>query len=153
MKNFAWLGLVVLLAGCPEGSSGADAPVADTSVVDSGTVQDAPIAVLDAPSGDAGPSDGGGPVDDAGSDAGAENPDAGEVVCGGRAGATCSGQAFCDFPDLGCDFADGMGLCAPRPVACPDIFMPVCGCDGVTYDNACAANAAGTDAATLGPCL
>lgn len=153
MKNFAWLGLA-LLAGCPGGSSdadtgrGRDAPVVDVPAVD------APVAVADGGSEDVGSDDA--PTADAGSDAGGDldaDLDAGEpVVCGGRAGATCNAQSFCDFAGLGCDFADGMGLCAPRPVACPEIFMPVCGCDHVTYDNGCLANAAGTDTAMPGPC-
>lgn len=32
---------------------------------------------------------------------------------------------------------DGMGECAPIPEGCPDVWAPVCGCDNVTYGNAC----------------
>jgi hypothetical protein len=44
------------------------------------------------------------------------------------------------------------GRCAPRPQACPDIYLPVCGCDGQTYSNGCDAAAAGVNVARLGRC-
>jgi hypothetical protein len=51
-----------------------------------------------------------------------------------------------------CGIADGTGTCQPRPFACPDVYIPVCGCDLVTYGNDCEAYAAGTDVATSGEC-
>lgn len=39
-----------------------------------------------------------------------------------------------------------LGACSPRPGACTREHVAVCGCNGVTYPNACAAHAAGTDA-------
>jgi len=36
---------------------------------------------------------------------------------------------------------------------CPDLFQPVCGNDGLTYDNGCLAQAAGVDIASDGACF
>jgi hypothetical protein len=54
---------------------------------------------------------------------------------------------FCKKPS--CEEA---GECAPRPNACPDVYAPVCGCDGVTYENACTANQHGATVKSEGPC-
>jgi hypothetical protein len=69
--------------------------------------------------------------------------------------STCanSGQCppgfYCQTPVGQCG---GPGQCVPMPVVCPAIFNPVCGCDGQTYGNACAAAAAGVNVAHFGPC-
>jgi hypothetical protein len=66
--------------------------------------------------------------------------------CGGFVGATCAAGEFCDYADPHfCGGADETGVCRPRPSACETNFDPACGCDGVVYDNACGAYAAGTD--------
>ena len=44
------------------------------------------------------------------------------------------------------------GECALRPVSCADVFAPVCGCDGQTYVNACAAAQAGANVDYIGEC-
>ncbi len=73
-------------------------------------------------------------------------------VCGGITGASCDDGEFCEFSIGTCDISDRQGLCAEIPVACPDVFDPVCGCDGVTYGNDCEADAVGASIAHVGPC-
>lgn len=82
-----------------------------------------------------------------------EDAGMGERRCGARLGDTCGREGWCDFDDGGlCGAADATGVCRPRPDVCPTVFMPVCGCDHVTYGNACEAHASGIDDATTGAC-
>jgi hypothetical protein len=75
------------------------------------------------------------------------------AVCGTRGVPPCADGNFCDFPPESlCGRADGPGACTPTPEACIEIFAPVCGCDGQTYDNGCFANAAGVSVEADGPC-
>jgi len=74
-------------------------------------------------------------------------------ICGTRGAPVCAEGTFCDFPPESiCGRADGPGACQPQPEVCPEIFAPVCGCDGTTYDNACFANAAGVSVEFEEPC-
>ena len=76
-----------------------------------------------------------------------------EVHCGGRLGNTCAADQFCSFTEAAtCGWADATGVCQTRPEICTALYQPVCGCDGVTYSNACHANGAGTSVVHGGPC-
>ena len=79
-------------------------------------------------------------------------PDAGPLAC--RTNQDCSAESFCVKQELVCE---GLGFCEPRaPSACltDDRLMPApaCGCDGVTYFNACVSSAEGVSVDHPGPC-
>jgi hypothetical protein len=74
------------------------------------------------------------------------------VSCGGKQGKMCLSTEYCDFPADACSLADESGSCTLRPVGCPDIYAPTCGCDGLVHTSACDAAAAGTDINLNGTC-
>ena len=65
-------------------------------------------------------------------------------------GATdCKEDHYCARPKGHCD---AEGTCEAKPVGCPDVVEPVCGCDGATWSNGCDASAAGVSVAHGGAC-
>jgi hypothetical protein len=50
----------------------------------------------------------------------------------------CPPGQYCQYPGGTCDLVGSSGVCAVIPQVCTGIYMPVCGCDGITYSNACA---------------
>ena len=125
--------------GIDAGRDAGSIPGGDSSVQDSGREVDAGEA-----------SDAAEPVLDAAEpeiDAGVIILDAGPGAC--TADGECARGEYCERPIGMCT---GLGVCTVEPMICTRIYMPVCGCDGMTYSNRCVAQAAGMNVDHVGEC-
>lgn len=73
-------------------------------------------------------------------------------ACGGVGGLPCSPGLYCEMAAGMCHKPDAAGVCKAKPDFCPQHVLPVCGCDGKTYTNACHAREAGQSVASAGAC-
>ncbi|HEV2852243.1 MAG TPA: LamG-like jellyroll fold domain-containing protein [Thermoanaerobaculia bacterium] len=74
-------------------------------------------------------------------------------ICGLSGATPCPAGQFCDFLlAANCRVGPVGGFCRNKPEVCTFDEIPVCGCDGKTYSNDCAANSIGIAVAHPGPC-
>lgn len=75
-------------------------------------------------------------------------------ICGGPLGLRCGSSEVCAVPSSNgqCPGPRAYGTCQPQRL-CPQIFDPVCGCNGKTFSNACSAAAAGVAVQYDGECV
>jgi len=66
----------------------------------------------------------------------------------------CPSNLFCDLQSNCGQIADAAGTCqlTGPGIGCPDVYAPVCGCDGTTYPTDCDRLVAGVLKAGDGPC-
>lgn len=73
-------------------------------------------------------------------------------ACGGVEGIQCVSDAYCEYPEGICSSVESEGVCKSKPEMCALVYAPVCGCDGKTYSNSCAAASKGVNVKAKGEC-
>ena len=73
-------------------------------------------------------------------------------TCGGCAASECEAGAYCEPPVGLCEGVPEVGVCVEMPEACSGEAKPVCGCDGVTYENDCVRRQHRVGLLHAGPC-
>jgi len=74
------------------------------------------------------------------------------VRCGGADALTCTDGFFCMYATGICSSTTESGQCQQIPEVCTADVSPVCGCDGITYSNACEAMRASVNVMSDGAC-
>jgi Kazal-type serine protease inhibitor domain len=93
-------------------------------------------------------------LDAGGSDGDGSRAEAGDRALGERCGpddGACRADLYCRSPFGSCRIGGGT-KCIARPTECDLAYAPVCGCDGVEYENECRASMAGVSVRSSGGC-
>jgi hypothetical protein len=136
--------------GATTGSSGAATAAGGSGGVSAGGASNGGASAGGVSAGGASP---GGTGNGGASNAGAGGSGASNAGAGGSGGSSsgeacdCALGGYCERSS--CEL-DAPGECAVMPELCAANFAPVCGCDGVTYSNACGAAGSGINVDTTG---